>query len=87
MNSVGGIGGLEAVIDEELSSFIRGVMDDWSMHGLSMAIVKPSWKLWDTSDDRKFEVEYGSWGVRTEDGEKVTPEVSMRLSIISVFIS
>lgn len=55
---------LRGVIDEELSSYIMRVVDDWGVKGLSLAIVR---------SDRQ--VEYGSWGISSEDGKKVTPAV------------
>ena len=52
------------VIDEDLYSCVNQFMSNKSIKGLSMAVVRPD-----------GEVEYGSWGIRTEEGDKVTPEV------------
>ena len=52
------------VIDDDLYSFVNQFMSNKSIKGLSMAVVRPD-----------GEVEYGSWGIRTEEGDKVIPEV------------
>ena len=53
------------VINEDIHTFVNEIMQNKSMKGLSMAVVR--------SDG---EAEYGSWGISTEYGDKVTPEVS-----------
>lgn len=62
---------LRGIIDEELSSYMMRVIDDWRVKGLSLAIVR---------SDR--EVEYGSWGISSEDEKKVTPAVRSLVSLM-----
>ena len=55
------------VLDSKFSGYVHHLMDIWGVKGISMAVVKPD-----------HEVEFGAWGIRTEDGEPMTPEVSGR---------
>jgi len=52
------------VINQEFSSFVEQLLEQWGVKGLSLAVVRPG-----------VEDEYGAWGVRSLEGEKVKPEV------------
>lgn len=86
----GGIGGSrdqpvltgERVIDSEMNAFVRGVMDEWGMHGMSMVVVRPGLKKATNEADLGGEVEYGTWGSSAEDGTNVAPEVWLRTSAV-----
>ena len=52
------------VINENIHAFVNEIMQNKSMKGVSMAVIR--------SDG---EAEFGSWGISTEYGDRVTPEV------------
>jgi hypothetical protein len=49
-----------------LNDAIASILKDNTIPGYSLAIVRPR---------AEVEVEYGAWGIRTEDGDEMTPEV------------
>ena len=55
---------LKPIINEDIDAFMNEIIQNKSMKGVSMAIIR--------SDG---ETEFGSWGISTEYGDKVTPEV------------
>ena len=57
------------IITGKFSKYIQGVLDDKHIRGLSLALIK-------SSDDAEADVEFGSWGMKTEDGAAVDPKVS-----------
>ena len=57
------------IVTGKFSKYIQDVLDDRHIKGLSLAVIK-------SSDDAETEVEFGSWGVKTEDGDAVNPKVS-----------
>ena len=61
------------VIDVEFSAFVKETINKWGVKGLSLVVVRPD-----------AEVEYGSWGVKSEEGDEVTPEVSKYSLEVSV---
>ena len=52
------------IITDEFVSFIEDVMDKWRAPGLTLTIVKPG-----------GDVEYAGFGISTEQGDPVTPDV------------
>lgn len=56
---------LKSVLTSEFDEYISYMMDLWSVKGISVAVVRPG------SDP-----EYGAWGGRSEDGERMTVDVS-----------
>lgn len=56
---------LQTVLTTEFDEYISYMMDLWSVKGISVAVVKP-----------KSDPEYGAWGERFEDGERMTVDVS-----------
>ena len=61
--------GSKKIITDKFSKYIQNVLDDRHIKGLSLALIK-------SSDGAEAEVEYGSWGVKTEDGDAVDTKVS-----------
>ena len=61
--------GSKKIITDKFSKYIQDVLDDRHIKGLSLALIK-------SSDGAEAEVEYGSWGVKTEDGDAVDTKVS-----------
>ena len=59
----------KSIITGKFSKYIQGVLDDKHIKGLSLALIK-------SSDVAEAGVEFGSWGMRTEDGDAVDPKVS-----------
>ncbi|EJD02324.1 beta-lactamase/transpeptidase-like protein [Fomitiporia mediterranea MF3/22] len=53
----------ERVLNPEFSNYVDHLMELWNVKGVSMAVIKPA-----------GDVEFGSWGNRTEDGEPMSPE-------------
>lgn len=58
--------GQDTAIDESFSNYVENLMKQWNITGLSLAIVKQG-----------EDTEFGNWGNKTEDGEKMTSEVSV----------
>lgn len=58
---------LGPVIDAKFSSYVEHLLDKEEIKGVSLAVVKPG-----------GDTEYGAWGIRTEDGEKMTSDVSLQ---------
>lgn len=56
------------IITHEFSAFVDDLLADWNVHGVAVAVVR--------SDG----VEYGTYGLRAEDGEPVTNEVLQNTS-------
>lgn len=54
----------EEVLDQKFSDHVLKLMNLWSIKGIAMTVVKPDGN-----------VEYGTWGNRTEDGEAMTSNV------------
>ena len=54
------------IISNGVQEYIGDLVGKFNVSGLALTVVRPD-----------GEVEYGSWGNRTEDGDKVTPEVSL----------
>ena len=52
-------------IDSKVSEYVEHLIELWNVTGLSLVVVKPD-----------GETEFKNWGVRTEDGEQVTSDVS-----------
>lgn len=52
------------VLDTEFSNYVERLRDVWGVKGVAMGVVKPG-----------GDVEFGAWGVRSEDGEPMTPDV------------
>jgi hypothetical protein len=63
-----------SILSPKLSSHIRDLLNNASVPGYAIAIVRPG-------HDIDVEVEYGNWGNKTEDGDRVTPDVSPSSSI------
>ncbi len=55
---------IHKVIDHELSSYVKRMTEKWEVQGATIAVVRPD-----------GEVEFGAWGIKTEDGDQMTPEV------------
>lgn len=53
------------IINDELSAYVERMTEMCEVKGTTIAVVRPD-----------GEVEFGAWGIRTEDGDKMTPEVS-----------
>lgn len=69
------------IITEDFSDYAQTVLDDNNVKGLSLAIVK-------VNDDAVGDVEFGSWGLKTEYGELVDSKVSAAISLsISTYLS
>ncbi|KLO13809.1 beta-lactamase/transpeptidase-like protein [Schizopora paradoxa] len=51
------------ILDHEFSGYMERVMELWEVKGTTIALVRPD-----------GEVEFGAYGIKTEDGEKITPE-------------
>lgn len=62
------------VIDKKFSAFVDDVLSNWGVKGLSLAIVH--------SD---VEVEYGTWGIQNEEGDKVASKVRANTSHFLLF--
>ena len=62
------------VIDDEVDTFVKSVMDEWGIHGMSMVIIRPG-SIETKTAGLGGDMEYGSWGLSTEDRANVTPEV------------
>ncbi len=62
---------VDKVIDHELSSFVKRMTEMWEVQGTTIAVVRPD-----------GEVELGAWGIKTEDGNKMTPEVCPVSSVL-----
>ncbi|KAJ7292861.1 beta-lactamase/transpeptidase-like protein [Mycena rebaudengoi] len=60
------------VITDEFSSYIRNAMQAYNISGLSLGVLRPD-----------GQVEYGSWGNRTEEGDPVTPATVFNLASCS----
>ena len=54
----------DVVVNEAFSADVQSLMGVSNVKGLSLVVVRPDGA-----------VEFGSWGNRTEDGDKVTPDV------------
>ncbi|TDL29088.1 beta-lactamase/transpeptidase-like protein [Rickenella mellea] len=63
---------LNSVIDTQFSSYVEGLMHKREIVGVSLVIVKPG-----------GDVEYGAWGNRTEDGEKMIPDTLFNIASCS----
>lgn len=59
----------QRVITDEFSAFVRDVLSETNVRGLSLGIIKPGGSL-----------EFDAWGNRTEDGDPVDSEVSQTLT-------
>ena len=57
----------DTVITPGFSNFVQRLLTDHHVKGLSLAVV------------RADGVEYGAWGNSTEEGDSVTPDVSLSL--------
>lgn len=69
------------IITEEFSKYAQTVLDDNKIKGLSLAIVK-------VNDDTDGDFEFGSWGLKTEDGDLVDSKVSSAIILrISTYLS
>lgn len=62
------------IINTEVTEYIENLIDLFNVTGLALTVVRPD-----------GDVEFGSWGNQTEDGDKVTPEVSYIWSILQIF--
>ncbi|KAJ7346248.1 beta-lactamase/transpeptidase-like protein [Mycena albidolilacea] len=60
------------VFDEQFSSFIQEVLDANNVTGMSVGVLLPN-----------GEVEFGTWGNRTESGEKVAPDTIFGIGSLS----
>ncbi|KAJ7292859.1 beta-lactamase/transpeptidase-like protein [Mycena rebaudengoi] len=60
------------IITDEFSSYIRNAMQAYNVSGLSLGVLRPD-----------GQVEYGSWGNRTEEGDPVTPATVFNLGSCS----
>ncbi|KAJ7292877.1 beta-lactamase/transpeptidase-like protein [Mycena rebaudengoi] len=60
------------IITDEFSSYIRNAMQAYNASGLSLGVLRPD-----------GQVEYGSWGNRTEEGDPVTPATVFNLGSCS----
>ncbi len=68
---------IHKVIDHELSSYVKRMTEMWEVQGATIAVVRPD-----------GEVELGAWGIKTEDGDEMTPEVCSKfLELLSVVIA
>lgn len=56
----------EKIITETFSHYVEHLMDIWHAKGVAVSVVRPD-----------GDVEFGSWGLRTEDGDRITPDVSI----------
>lgn len=56
---------LQTVLTSEFDEYISYMMKLWSVKGITVAVVKP-----------KSDPEYGAWGERSEDGGRMTVDVS-----------
>jgi hypothetical protein len=56
------------VITDEFSKFVQDTMQANNVSGLSVGVLRPD-----------GQVEYGSWGERTEEGDPITPGVWIQL--------
>ncbi|KAI5119180.1 hypothetical protein M0805_000634 [Coniferiporia weirii] len=53
----------EKILSPEFTDYVHHLMDLWNVKGAAIAVVKPG-----------GEVELGAYGVKTEDGERMTPD-------------
>ncbi|KLO13824.1 beta-lactamase/transpeptidase-like protein [Schizopora paradoxa] len=60
------------VISDELSTFVKRMTEMWEVKGTTIAVVRPG-----------GEIEFGSWGIKSEDGEKMTPETLLNIASCS----
>ncbi|KAH7914454.1 beta-lactamase/transpeptidase-like protein [Hygrophoropsis aurantiaca] len=60
------------VITPELSAFIEETLSVWNISGLSVAVIP-----------KDGEPELRSWGIRTEEGESVTPDTLFHMASVS----
>ncbi|TDL29087.1 beta-lactamase/transpeptidase-like protein [Rickenella mellea] len=67
-----GYNALGSVIDAQFSSYVEHVLDKEEIKGISLAVVKPG-----------GDTEYGAWGIRTEDGEKMTSDTLFNIASCS----
>lgn len=67
------------LITKDFSNHVRKLLDEGNVKGLSLAVVK-------SNEDATGDVELGSWGVKTEDGDSVDSKVSsvMKLQYINL---
>lgn len=56
----------QRIITSELSKFARGVVDNGTLPGLSLGVVYSHHK-----------VEFGTWGIKAEEGDAMTTDVSV----------
>lgn len=56
-------------IDSGFSKHVEHLIQLWNVTGLSLVVVKP-----------EGDTEFGNWGIKTEDGEPVTSDVSRTIS-------
>lgn len=54
------------VLSKELTNTVAAILKNNTVPGYSLAIIRPG-----------QDVEFGSWGNRTEEGDKTTPQVSL----------
>lgn len=62
------------VITPEFFQFVKGIVDSSNIRGLSLAIVR-----------KNEEPEYGTWGIRTEEGDAMSSIVRPALSSSRTF--
>ncbi|TDL17828.1 beta-lactamase/transpeptidase-like protein [Rickenella mellea] len=62
----------DAVVNGDLSTYVQLLMGYYNVKGLALAVVRPD-----------GEVEFGSWGNRTETGDKVTPDTLFNIGSCS----
>ncbi|KLO13808.1 beta-lactamase/transpeptidase-like protein [Schizopora paradoxa] len=60
------------VINDEFSEYVERMTELWEVQGTTIAVVRPD-----------GEVELGAWGVRSEEGDKVTPKTLMNIASCS----
>lgn len=59
---------VDKVLNHEFSDYVERMTEKWEVKGTTIAVVRPD-----------GEVEFGAYGIKTEDGEKITPEVCASL--------
>ncbi|KAJ3550437.1 hypothetical protein NM688_g5077 [Phlebia brevispora] len=64
--------GLRPAITPEFSTFVNMLRKQYSVHGVSVGVVH-----------RDGHTEYGSWGIRTEDGDPTTPNTLFQIGSCS----
>lgn len=63
---------LQTVLTSEFDEYISHMMELWSVKGIAITVVKPG-----------SNPEYGAWGERSEEGDRMTVDVSSIVSIRS----